>query len=144
MPPIQNGSRQQKLFPKLLYIMWHYTAIKMSVIQFKSGHSPIITLCKKAAHPTLESPAPATHFFRFPRTTRLQKTRGFAGLTLCFHKNVYPLLKSLFPKDVLPFVFISLPLKSVVFALYFEGATHLRSNIIYNKSFIINSGTIKI
>jgi hypothetical protein len=84
----QNGNRQQKLFPKLLYIMWHYRAIKKMVLQNKMMHCPIITLCKKAAHPTLESPAPATHFFRFPRTTQLQKTRGFAGLTSCFHKNV--------------------------------------------------------
>ena len=71
----------------------------MSVIQFKSGHSPIITLCKKAARPTLESPAPATHFFRFPRTTQLQKTRGFAGLTSCFHKKVYPKFKNPISKD---------------------------------------------
>jgi hypothetical protein len=105
--PEQNGNKQQKLFPKLLYIMWHYRAIKKNLITFKSGHSPIITLCKKAAHPTLESPAPATHFFRFPLTTQLQKTRGFAGLTLCFHKNVYPSLESHNSKNVTSFVFIN-------------------------------------
>jgi hypothetical protein len=91
-------------------------------------HCPIITLCKKAARPTLESPAPATHFFRFPRTTQLQKTRGFAGLTLCFHKNVYPLLKSLFSNNVLAMVFISEPVKSEVFALYFEVAFSFHNN----------------
>jgi len=64
MPSKQNISRQQKLFPKLSYIMWHYSAIKKIVLQNKMVHCPIITLCKKAAHPTLESPAPATHFWQ--------------------------------------------------------------------------------
>jgi len=44
--------------------MWHYSAIKKIVLQNKMVHCPIITLCKKAAHPTLESPAPATHFWQ--------------------------------------------------------------------------------
>jgi hypothetical protein len=61
----QNGNRQQKLFPKLLYIMWHYRAIKKSVILFKSGHSPIITLCKKAAPPRSKAPLQPHIFFAF-------------------------------------------------------------------------------
>jgi predicted phosphodiesterase len=33
--------------------------------------------------------------------------------------------------------------KAVVFALFFEGATHLRINKIHNSLFIINPGTLK-
>ena len=51
-------------FPKLSYIMWHYRAIMKIVLQNKMMHCPIITLCKKAAHPTLKCPAPATHFWQ--------------------------------------------------------------------------------
>ena len=62
--PKEKSARQQKLFPKLSYIMWHYSAIKKIVFQKKMVHCPIITLCKKAAHPTLKCPAPATHFWQ--------------------------------------------------------------------------------
>ena len=67
-----------------------------------------------------------TFLAAFLASPKLPKTRGFAGLTLCFHKNVYTLLKSLFSNNVLAMVFISEPLKSEVFALYFEVAILLR------------------
>lgn len=78
-------------FPKLLYIMLHYRAIKKKVLQNKIVHCPIITLCKKAAHPTLKCPAPATHFWQLSSHHHSYQKHVASRVTLrVIHKNVFP------------------------------------------------------
>ena len=115
-------------FPKLLYIMWHYRAIKKRVLQNKMVNCPIITLCKKAAHPRSSAPLQPHIFGSFPRTTQLPKTRGFASHPSGFHKNVSTQKANHHFVGNSSIVFISCVFKAVVFALSFEGASHLRNN----------------